>query len=99
MNSITRLQDWFVNQCNDAWEHEGGITIETIDNPGWHVRIDLGGTTLAGGTLDAVEESKAENDWYLCRVTEAAFEGFGGPRNLDDIVNVFLTWSSANAPT
>ncbi len=28
-------------RCNDEWEHFHGITIETVDNPGWIVIIDF----------------------------------------------------------
>lgn len=41
---IDRIQSWFAERCNGEWEHEFGITIETLDNPGWRVRIDLAGT-------------------------------------------------------
>ncbi|WP_312236591.1 Imm53 family immunity protein [Stenotrophomonas sp.] len=33
-------------QCNKDWEHTFGITIEALDNPGWHIRIDLIETEL-----------------------------------------------------
>ena len=41
MNSLEWLQSWYAAQCNDTWEHDHGITIDTLDNPGWHVRIDV----------------------------------------------------------
>lgn len=40
------LQAWYADQCNEDWEHEWGVKIETLDNPGWSVSIDLEETDL-----------------------------------------------------
>ena len=37
----TWLQAWYVSQCDGDWEHQNGISISTLDNPGWEVPIDL----------------------------------------------------------
>ncbi|GHB54781.1 hypothetical protein GCM10010331_48120 [Streptomyces xanthochromogenes] len=34
-NVLDRLQSWYSAQCNGDWEHEWGIKIDTLDNPGW----------------------------------------------------------------
>lgn len=96
MSSLKGLQDWFAAQCNGDWEHGHGITIDTIDNPGWHVRIELEGTVQAGVALEPVEVSRGEDDWYQCRVNGEVFEGFGAVSNLDDILDVFLSWTQKN---
>ena len=46
--SLVRLQLWYSRQCDGDWEHGLGIRIESLDNPGWSVRIDLKGTNLDG---------------------------------------------------
>jgi hypothetical protein len=38
---LSLLEEWFVARCNGNWEHGSGISIETLDNPGWRVKIDL----------------------------------------------------------
>lgn len=43
--SAVRLNRWFATQCNGDWEHMNGVKIETTDNPGWWVRIEIDGTT------------------------------------------------------
>lgn len=93
VDTLGFLQDWFSGQCDRSWEHQLGIEIKTIDNPGWHVRVDLVGTSQAGVALETVEVSRSEDDWYLCRVNDDVFEGFGGPRNLGDVLVVFLSWA------
>jgi len=32
---FSRLETWFASMCNGDWEHTYGITLETVDNPGW----------------------------------------------------------------
>ena len=36
---------------------------------------------------------RSERDWIVCRLREGRFEGFGGPRNLEEILEVFLQWA------
>ena len=48
-NVILQLQQWYEAQCNGDWEHHYGISIESQDNPGWRVEIDLKDTPLCGG--------------------------------------------------
>ena len=38
---IERLERWFRNRCDGDWEHQGGITIETFDNPAWNIKVDF----------------------------------------------------------
>jgi hypothetical protein len=40
-NVLGRLQEWYVAQCDGNWEHSFGVTIGTLDNSGWQVRLDL----------------------------------------------------------
>jgi len=47
---LTWLQAWYPVQCDGDWEHEFGVRVETLDNPGWSLRIDLDGTAMAGLT-------------------------------------------------
>lgn len=44
MNLIQELERWYIEQCNGDWEHEFGIKIDTLDNPGWMIKIDLADT-------------------------------------------------------
>ena len=41
MNLFEWLSKWYSSMCVDEWEHFYGIKIETLDNPGWIVTIDL----------------------------------------------------------
>jgi hypothetical protein len=41
-DALAWLMQWYLAQCNQDWEHEFGITIATLDNPGWGGPHDLG---------------------------------------------------------
>lgn len=38
--------NWYVRECDDDWEHSYGVKIDTLDNPGWTIAIDLRETSL-----------------------------------------------------
>ncbi|WP_203237204.1 Imm53 family immunity protein [Streptomyces gilvosporeus] len=37
LDPLSSLTAWYTSQCDGGWEHEYGIRIETLDNPGWSV--------------------------------------------------------------
>jgi hypothetical protein len=57
MDNIAGIQRWFQTHCNGEWEHSHGVSIETCDNPGWHVRIGIKGTTLENKQFEMVSEN------------------------------------------
>jgi Immunity protein 53 len=93
-NALSRLQDWYVAHCDGDWEHTYGVKITTLDNPGWQLIIDLEETELANKLFGAIERERDERDWVHCRVRESKFEGAGGPRNLLELIAVFLEWAA-----
>lgn len=105
-DELSWLQQWYSAQCDGEWEHGFGITIETIDNPGWSVKICVEGTELASAQFEPVKPEVSETDWIQCRIAERKkglvphssqndrrFEGFGGALNLPDITKTFRTWA------
>jgi hypothetical protein len=89
------LESWFTDNCDGDWEHGWGVRINTLDNPGWSVDIDLAGTLLFGKPFAQVREERAENDWVHCWIDAGVFKGRGGPKNLSEILGLFLSWSGA----
>lgn len=55
------LADWFAAQCNEDWEHEFGVVIQTLDNPGWTIRIGIEESAAEGRLLDFVDD--ADSQW------------------------------------
>jgi len=101
MDSLALLQKWYLQQCDEDWEHSYGIRIDTLDNPGWNMEIDLAGTELEGRPFEPVhygmfeEAETSGNDWIFCKVEGDKFSAAGGPLKLDEIINVFLRWAEA----
>jgi hypothetical protein len=99
MSHINELQEWNLSQCNGDWEHGFGVKINTLDNPGWTIDIDLEGTVLeekpfaelSYGVGDDAETSGDE--WLVCKVEDNKFNAAGGPRKLDEMIEVFLSWA------
>jgi hypothetical protein len=89
---ILELQQWYEAQCNGDWEHQYGISIETLDNPGWRVEIDLKDTRFAGVAFTRVEEKHQNGEWLLCRTENEKFVGAGDPSKLIVILQHFLEW-------
>lgn len=87
---ISSFQEWYCAQCDGEWEHEHGIKIETLDNPGWAVMIDLTGTNLENINFTEIRIEKNVSDWVYCSVENNVFKGFGGPSNFEEIVSYFV---------
>jgi hypothetical protein len=90
METIQRLEAWYGTRCNGRWEHQWGIRISNIDNPGWSVSIDLNETTIANQMLQPLRVDVSETDWMHCWKDSAKFEGRGDPGKLDAILRHFL---------
>ena len=92
---LVRLQDWYLANCDGEWEHKYGVTIESLDNPGWRVTIDLTGTPLDGRDFEDVEIVRNDRDWLDCHVQDTKFVAGCGPRNLPELLTTFLDWAGA----
>ena len=94
MNYIKWLEEWYKSQCDGEWEHLYGVKINTLDNPGWRVTIDLVDTELENKKYDEYELANKEDDddWLFCRVKNGRFEGGGDPSKLEAIIQRFKEW-------
>lgn len=87
---LDRLQDWYLRECDGDWEHSYGIEIETLDNPGWLVTIDLHETPWEQLVVDRTMVERSEMDWVQTEVVNGKFIGCGGPKNLEEILTIFF---------
>jgi len=94
-DSLTLLQAWYAIQCDGAWEHEYGVSIETIDNPGWFLKLDLRETGVDGSTFAKREVHRSKNDWFIAHVVDERFEVACGPLNLGEVIHQFRMWATS----
>ena len=96
---LAKLADWHSRHCDGEREHWYGITIQTTDNPGWWVKIDLTGTPLAGQSFGRVAEAvdefgrPAADRWLHCQMSTSAWHGAGDDTRLEEILSRFLAWA------
>ncbi|MFG2177529.1 immunity 53 family protein [Streptomyces abikoensis] len=91
------LQGWYIAQCNGDWEHEWGVKIDTLDNPGWTMRIDLKGTGLEDREYPRQQVSRSEDDWVCAWIAEKSFHAACGPGNLTEALSLFRSWATTDA--
>jgi hypothetical protein len=93
----TWLLGWYAAQCNGDWEHQYGITISTLDNPGWSVAIGLTGTPLEDRSFEKVEVYRSQHEWLSVWVEDQTFNAACGPLNLGECLFLFRQWAEADA--
>jgi hypothetical protein len=94
---VAWIQKWYSAQCDGEWEHDLGVAIGTLDNPGWSVKIDLKGTNLDGTAFEELSRLGSGRAFLSCKVTENRFEGAGGPHMLGEILATFVRWAQAHS--
>ena len=97
-NVLDWLQNWYAAQCNEDWEHEWGVKIATLDNPGWTVTIDLEETDLEHHEYPRQDVNRSPHDWVWAWTSEKTFHARCGPGNLTEALALFRSWAIANTP-
>lgn len=92
MNAVSKLCEWYELQCADDWHEDHGIRIDTLDNPGWSLKIDLKGTRLYEKNFAEIRIERSELDWITARRNNDIFEAFGGPMSLNEMIEIFVAW-------
>jgi hypothetical protein len=95
-NALDFLVGWFAAHCNDDWEHDTGIRIETLDNPGWAIDIRTEDTELEGVIVDW-QRTEDDDTWLHWRSTGLAFEARCGPGDLQLALLSFRTFAESHA--
>ncbi len=90
--TLSKLQQWYVTRCNGVWEHSYGVRIDTLDNPGWSVKIDLRDTRKQNCVLERQKIDRTENDWLQYWTEKQQFRIACGPLNLSEAIEMFFGW-------
>ncbi len=89
------LEAWYAAQCNGDWEHELGVTLETLDNPGWSLRVALVGTALEGRATARKEMESTETGWLHFWSDGTAFHAAEGDRSLRSMLAAFAAFAQS----
>ena len=94
-SALIRLSEWYFAQCDDLWEHHWGLSITTLDNPGFFLKIELTGTKLENAEFERIEfEMNDSNRWYTCFKDGCEFHAAGAPSQIEVMIEHFLSWES-----
>ncbi len=91
-NTINWLNNWILYNCDSDWEHTYGIKIQTLDNPGWSVKIDIEETPMMNVEFENIEIENDDDDWIHCKVEDNIFYGYGDLQKLENILLIFRNW-------
>ena len=86
-NNVAWLMDWYNDKCDGIWEHLFGIKIDSVDNPGWSITIDLDDTYFSELPWKYYETN--DNDWYGYKIENRKFVASGDPLKLDLLIGIF----------
>jgi hypothetical protein len=93
LSSLDWLMRWYEAQCDGEWEHGYGIAIDTLDNPGWSLKVNLQDTACDGRVLEHVMHNyDHETEWWVCWIEGNQFHARGGPLQLDAMIEAFRRW-------
>lgn len=93
MDILQWIQEWYNRFCWDEERHYYGIKIETLDNPGWSVKIEICDTPLENKSFGKICQDNGDSDWIFCKVEDGFFYGAGDPNKLISILEVFRDWA------
>ena len=91
--SIIKIQDWYISNCDGDWEHACRFKLESLDNPGWMLTVDLAGTHQEN---QAFTERRAnyehDTQWIFVRKEGAKLKGACGPTKLEEMLTIVAEW-------
>jgi hypothetical protein len=87
---------WYQSHSNGDWEHQFGVHITTLDNPGWALDVDLAGTHDAERVVPMETVERSQTDWVFVEVKDAKFHARGGPGNLGEMILRFAAFVSSD---
>ncbi len=91
-NNFLWLLKWYQNQCYINEKNAAIIKIETLDNPGWYLTINLENNLLKDKIFKKIEINRTENDWLFCYIKNNKFEIPSGLFNIIEGLAIFKKW-------
>jgi len=85
MPTLQRLLEW----------HAPRVLIETVDNAGWSLEVDLHGTCAADRTVPYISTERSAADWVSWQASGNQFQALGGPGNLAEMIDSFSDFAES----
>jgi hypothetical protein len=82
-----------MSQLDGDWEHRYGLRIESLDNPGWLIRIDLVGTALENQGFEPIAYDDGQGTWHDMHIKEGVWQAACDPAGLERAIKTFLGWA------
>lgn len=95
---FTGLQDWYLRGSDGELEPTYDIQIDTLEEPGWSLCIQLDGTALAGRALPEMAIERTQSDWIHAWTDDHALHIDCGPLNLTEAIKTFTSWAQGGQP-
>lgn len=89
MEILDWIQNWFKNNCDGDWEHGEAIQINTLDNPGWEVEVDISNTSIANIDIKWILNENGPQDWYGVKIENKKFSAAGDAGKLTFLLGLF----------
>ncbi|OQX97511.1 MAG: hypothetical protein B6I24_08570 [Bacteroidetes bacterium 4572_128] len=89
MKNFQWLENWYESHHDGDWEHTYGIRIETIDNPGWKIEIDIAETKFENLEQIFCLIENNENDWHGIEIKNKKYTAVGDIKKLDFLIGKF----------
>ncbi|MFE4173620.1 immunity 53 family protein [Streptomyces sp. NPDC056909] len=96
ISNLKVLQQWYAAACDGDWEHSYGIRMETTDNPGWILSVDLTRTALYGRVCER-EDQCADGSWVSIKSDGFEFVAACDPGSLERVIGYFIEFATAGS--
>ena len=100
MNELERLNKGYISKCDGRWENDHGVCLQSTDNPGWWLTVDLRDTGLESKTFTELSKGVGDDGhptsktWLHCSIKGGKFSGAGDPTRLAEIISIFLDFAN-----
>ena len=98
-DNLAWLQQWYLSHCNGVGNINMGISIENLQDPGWHLTVDLVGTDLQWREFKELAIERTNEVRVRCKFREQ--ETFlnsrrtVGSKFLSEMIEIFRRWVQA----
>jgi hypothetical protein len=92
MSPLAALVHWYESQCDGDWEHEYGVRLASLDNPGWTLEVDLLETAVEGRTMPKRRTDDDRGRWLIAWSDGEVFRASCDPASLEEMLLLFETF-------